>query len=178
MPACAAPPPASAAVGDWAPFEGEFRSVSGGTESRGRVFRRRDGSFRKETLDLVGVPAFITIENRAERRFYSYSAGGWTSQPWTRPATPRPDATRYPNAMPETDRVAGLRVVRWVSGYGVTTLRAPELDYYPLAEDHPFPPLRIQFVSIVRGDPPEALFEPPAGSRVDALPWGYDRIEP
>jgi hypothetical protein len=55
---------AAAGVGDWVAFAGEFRSVSGGTETRGRVYRRSDGSFRKETHDVVGVPAFITVENR------------------------------------------------------------------------------------------------------------------
>jgi hypothetical protein len=162
------------AAGTWVPFEGEFRSVAAGVESRGRVFRRRDGSFRKETLDAVGVPSFVTIENRAQKRFYSFSSGSWTAQPWSRTPTAPPGRDRYPNAAIEADRVAGLRVVRWVSGFGVTTLRAPELDYYPLVEEHGYPPLRIEHVRVVRADPPDGMFEPPAGSRVDELPWQYE----
>jgi hypothetical protein len=167
------PPTAASEVSDWVSFEGEFRSVSGGSETRGRVYRRRDGSFRKETLDLVGVPAFITIENRLEKAFYSYSGGGWTAQQWRRTPQLRPDRSHFPNAAPEADRVAGLRVVRWDSGWGVRTLRAPELDYFPLVEEHPHPPLRIHFVSVVRTDPADALFQPPPGSQVDDLPWEY-----
>lgn len=163
-----------AAVGPWVPFEGEFRAVAAGAETRGRVFRRRDGSFRKETLDLVGVPAFITIENRARKQFYSFSSGGWTAQPWQRTPSPPPGRDRYPNAVVEADRIAGLRVIRWVSGVGVTTLRAPELDYYPVVEEHPHPPLTIRYVSVTRGDQPDTLFEPPAGSRVDEVPWQYE----
>jgi hypothetical protein len=177
MPGCDASPPMSAtgsAVGPWVPFAAEFRAVSSGSETRGRVFRRSDGSFRKETLDMVGVPTFITIENRATRRFYSFSAGGWTAQPWRRTPPPPPGRDRYPNAAPQADRVAGLRVVRWDSGIGVMTLRAPELDYFPLVEEHPYPPLRIRFVSVTRGDQPDALFEPPVGSRVDDVPWQYE----
>jgi hypothetical protein len=179
MPGCGGPPPTSATTstpgaGLWVPFEGEFRAVSGGSDTRGRVFRRRDGSFRKETLDLVGVPAFITIENRARRRFYSFSAGGWTAQPWTRTPPPPPGRERYPNAAAQADRVAGLRVVRWDTGIGVMTLRAPELDYFALVEEHPYPPLRIRFVSVTRADQPDALFEPPAGSRIDEVPWEYE----
>ena len=172
---CGAAPRTSAAsgVGDWVAFEGEFRSVSAGTETRGRVHRRRDGSFRKETLDVVGVPAFITIENRVKKAFYSYSGGGWTAQPWRGAPATRPDASRYPNAVPQAERVAGLRVVRWDTAWGVMTLRAPELDYYPLLEEHPFPPLRIVYVTVTRTDPPDALFEPPPGSQVDDLPWEY-----
>ena len=170
-PASAAPP---AAPGAWVPFAAEFRSVSGGSETRGRAFRRRDGSFRKETLDVVGVPAFITIENRATKRFYSFSAGGWTAQPWPRTPPPPPGRDRYPNAAPLADRVAGLRVVRWDTGIGVMTLRAPELDYFPLVEEHPYPPLRIRYVSVTRADQPDALFEPPAGSRIDEMPWPYE----
>ena len=173
-PPMAATTSAGAAAGPWAPFEGEFVSVAGTVETRGRVFRRRDGSFRKETLDLIGVPAFITIENRAAKRFYSFSAGGWTAQPWPRTAPPPPGRDRYPNAAPQADRVAGLRVIRWDTGIGVMTLRAPELDYFPLVEEHPYPPLRIRYVAITRVDPPDALFEPPAGSRIDEVPWQYD----
>jgi hypothetical protein len=172
---CGAAPSTSAAagVGDWVAFVGEFRSVSGGAETRGRVYRRSDGSFRKETHDVVGVPAFINIENRVKKAFYSYSGGGWTAQPWRRTPAARPDASRYPNATPQAERVAGLRVMRWDTGWGVMTLRAPELDYYPLLEEHPYPPLRIVFVSITRTDPADSLFEPPPGSQVDDLPWEY-----
>ena len=53
------------------------------------------------------------------------------------------------------------------------TLRAPELDNYPLLEEHPFPPLRIVYVTVTRKDPLDALFEPPPGSQVDDLPWEY-----
>ena len=173
-----APPTAALEVGSWVAFVGEFRSVSGGTETRGRAYRRRDGSFRKETLDVVGVPAFITIENRVKRAFYSYSSGGWTAQPWRRAPAPRPDASRYPNAVPQGERVAGLRVVRWDSGLGVMTLRSPELDYYPLVEEHPSPPLRVVFVSVTRTDPADSLFEPPPGSQVDDLPWEYTGAMP
>jgi hypothetical protein len=179
MAGCGTSPPtaattSTAGAGQWVPFEGEFRAVSGGSETRGRVFRRRDGSFRKETLDLVGVPAFITIENRARKRFYSYSAGGWTSQPWTRTPPPPPGRERYRNASPQADRVAGLRVVRWDTGLGVMTLLAPELDYYPLVEEHPHPPLRIRYTAVTRADPADSLFEPPPGSRVDDVPWQYE----
>jgi hypothetical protein len=180
MPGCGGSSPtvattsAADAGGPWVPFAGEFRAVSGGSEARGRVFRRRDGSFRKETLDLVGVPSFITIENRARKRFYSYSAGGWTSQPWPRTPPPPPGRERYLTAGPQADRVAGLRVVRWDTGLGVMTLLAPELDYYPLVEEHPHPPLRIRYTAITRADPADSLFEPPPGSRVDEVPWPYD----
>ena len=172
---CGAAPPTSAAsgAGDWVAFEGEFRSVSGATETRGRVYRRRDGSFRKETLDMVGVPAFITVENRVKKAFYSYSGGSWTAQPWRGAPPPRPDASRYPNAAPQAERVAGVRVVRWDTAWGVLTLRAPELDYYPLLEEHPYPALRIRYVSVTRRDPADSLFEPPPGSQVDDLPWEY-----
>ena len=177
---CKPAPAATAASGvsDWVAFEGEFRSIAGGTETRGRVYRRRDGSFRKETHDVVGVPAFITIENRVKKAFYSYSGGSWTAQPWRRTPPGPPAASRFPNATPQAERVAGLRVVRWDTGWGVMTLRAPELDYYPLLEEHPFPPLRIQYVAVTRKDPPDPLFEPPPGSQVDDLPWEYTGATP
>lgn len=157
----------------WTPFRGEFRSVAGSTESRGRVFRRRDGSLRRETLDASGAPAFVTIENRADVRFYSYSAGRWSSQPWTRTPPAKPTPASFPTAEPQADRVAGHRVVLVYNNLGARIMRAPDLDYAALLEEHPHPPLRVEFLSVEPGPQPDALFAPPPGVVVDRLPWPH-----
>ena len=159
----------------WATFRAEFTSTGGTTETRGRFYRRRDGSIRKETLGADGAAEFVTIQNRPSMRFYSFSDGSWSSQPLqlaTRLTMP-PTGADFPSAMPQPERVVGYRVVRTDTALGTVLLRAPALNYFPLVEDHPFPSLRVEFVSVTEGDVDAALFEPPAGAPVASLPWPY-----
>ena len=159
----------------WVPFQGEFRSVSGTNETRGRFFRHRDGSTRRETLEAGGTPAFITIENRPLARFFAFSGGSWTAQPLERAAraTLPPTGADFPGAVPQPGRIAGYRVVRADTALGSVMLRAPALNYVALAEDHPYPALRVEFLSVVEGPVDAALFEPPRGAAVGELPWPY-----
>ena len=159
----------------WRSFRGEFRSVSGGVETTGRYYRHRNGSARRETLGTAGTPEFITIENLSASRFYAFSAGSWTEQPLKLPATRAtpPSGAAFPNATPQTERVAGYRVVGAYTVLGTLMLRAPALDYFPLVEDHPHPALRVEFVSIVEEPVGDALFLPPSDARVATLPWPY-----
>jgi hypothetical protein len=159
----------------WRAFRGEFTSTSGGVETRGRYYRHRDGSVRRDVLRADGSPEFITIENVAASRFYSFSGGSWTSQP-LRIAARRmlpPTAADFPNASPQTARVAGYRVVSAYTVLGTLMLRAPALDYFPLVEDHPHPALRVAFVSIVEEPSAGDLFVPPAGTAAAELPWTH-----
>jgi hypothetical protein len=157
----------------WRAFRGEFTSTTGGIETRGRYFRHRDGSVRREVLRADGGAEFITIENVAAARFYSFSGGSWTAQP-LRIAARRmlpPTGADFPNASPQTERVAGYRVVSAYTVLGTLMLRAPALDYFPLVEDHPHPALRVAFVSVVEEPLADDLFVPPAGTAVAELPW-------
>jgi hypothetical protein len=166
-----APPPEVATA--WVAFQAEFRAVGGGTETRGRFFRRHDGSVRRETAGTDARPAFITIENRAALRFYSLSGGTWTVQPLA-PGTSRPaHASDFPDAASQAVVHDGLRVVRIVTPTGAVLLRAPDLDFFAVVEEHPDPPLRVEYRVVSRDDPPPALFEPPAGVPVGSLPWAH-----
>jgi hypothetical protein len=159
----------------WRAFRGEFRSVSDGVETRGRYWRHRDGSVRKETLGPDGQAAFITIENLSASRFYSFSAGSWTAQPLRVPARRMfpPTGADFPNATPHAGRVAGYRVVGAYTVLGTLMLRAPSLDYFPLVEDHPHPALRVEFLSVTEEPIAEAVFSPPPGVEAATLPWAY-----
>ncbi len=164
-----APPDAAA----WVPFRAEFRAVGAGVMSLGRVMRHRDGSMRRETLGPDQAPVFVTIENRATSVFYSFSAGTWTSQALVVHQPAPPVAAEFPNAMPQPARVAGYRVVRADTALGSTMLRAPALNYFALVEEHPYPPLRIEFLSVTEDEPSEAYFAPPPGASVSRLPWPH-----
>jgi hypothetical protein len=170
-----APPPSVEPDVAWRAFRGEFRSVSNGVETKGRYWRHRDGSARRETLGADGKAEFITIESLSASQFYSFSAGSWTAQPLRLPATRTlpPTGTAFPNATPQTERVAGYRVVGAYTVLGTLMLRAPALDYFPLVEDHPHPALRVEFVSIVEEPVGDTLFLPPPGAEVATLPWPY-----
>ncbi len=159
----------------WRAFRGEFRSTSGGVATRGRFFRHRDGSTRRETLAPDSEAEFITIVNIGQSRFYSYSAGSWSAQPLKLPVrlTFPPTGSDFPNATPQADRVAGYRVVGAYTVLGTLLLRAPALDYFPLVEEHPHPALRIEFGSVVEGPIPDEIFSPPPGVEVATLPWPY-----
>jgi hypothetical protein len=173
--ACGAERPAARpeAAAAWAAFQAEFRAVGGGAETRGRFSRRSDGSVRRETLGPDAAPAFITIENRASLRFYSFSGGTWTAQPLAQ-ATSRPArASDFPGADPTPLPHDGRRVVRVVTPTGAVQLRAPGLDFFAVVEEHPDPPLRVEYRVVSRDDPPAALFEPPAGVPVASLPWAH-----
>jgi hypothetical protein len=172
--ACGAERPVETPVAapEWAPFQAEVRTVTAAADTRGRFVRRRDGSVRRETLGPDAAPAFITIENRATRRFYSFGGGTWTAQPLA-PGTSRPArASDFPDAAPASPR-DGLRVVRVVTPTGAALLRAPDLDFFPLVEEHPDPPLRIECRVTSRDEPPAPLFEPPAGAPIAMLPWAH-----
>jgi len=175
--ACGAGDPADTVLPGvaWVSFHGEFRSVSGTNETRGRFYRHRDGSTRRETLEAGGTPAFITIEHRSAARFYSFSGGVWTSQPLERPARVMlpPTGADFPSAVPQPGRIAGYRVVRADTALGTVMLRAPALNYFALVEEHPYPALRVEFVSVVEGPVDGALFAPPRGTAVGELPWPY-----
>jgi hypothetical protein len=158
----------------WVPFQGEFRAVAGGVESRGRFMRHSDGSTRRETFARDQVPAFVTIVNVRTSEFHSFSAGGWTSQPLAAGRREPPTGSAFPNAMPQADRVAGYRVVRADTALGSVMLRAPVLNYFALVEDHPDPPLRLEFLSVTEDVPAGTVFEPPAGAPVARLPWPHD----
>ena len=159
----------------WRAFRGEFRSTSGGVETRGRFFRHRDGSTRRETLAANGDVEFITIVNIGQSRFYSYSAGSWSAQPLKLPVRHifPPTGADFPNATPQADRIAGYRVVGAYTVLGTLMLRAPALDYFPLVEEHPHPALRIEFGSIVEEPIRDEIFSPLPGVEVATLPWPY-----
>ena len=158
----------------WVPFQAEFRAVAGGVASRGRFMRHRDGSTRREAFGRDGVPAFVTIVNVHTSEFHSFSAGSWTSQPLAASRREPPTGSAFPSATPQADRVAGYRVVRADTVLGSVMFRAPALNYFALVEEHPDPPLRIEFLSVSEDAPAERLFEPPAGVTVARLPWSYD----
>ena len=159
----------------WVPFRAEFRSIGGGSDRRGRFYRRRDGSIRRETFGADGTAEFVTIENRATRRFYSFSGASWTSQPLTlaphRAKPPGPDD--YSSATPHAATVAGYRVVRADTLLGAMMLRAPSLNYFALAEEHPDPWLRVEYESVVEGDVADALFAPPPDAVIADMPWPH-----
>ncbi len=159
----------------WRAFRGEFRSVSNGVETKGRYWRHRDGSARRETLTADGKTEFVTIENLGASQFYSFSAGSWTAQPLKVPARRRvpPTGADFPNATPHAERVAGYRVVGAYTALGTRMLRAPSLDYFPLVEDHPHPALRVEFLTVTEEPIADAVFLPPAGVEVATLPWPY-----
>lgn len=158
----------------WVPFQAEFRAFAGGGESRGRFMRHRDGSTRRETFGRDGVPAFVTIENVSTSEFHSFSAGSWTSQPLAASRREPPTGSTFSSATPQADRIAGYRVVRADTALGSVMLRAPALNYVALVEEHPDPPLRIEFLSVSEDAPAERLFEPPPGATVARLPWPHD----
>jgi hypothetical protein len=160
---------------EWVPFSARFTSVSGSVESQGRFFRHRDGSTRRDTLAADGTPAFVTIENRRASRFYSFSSGSWTAQPMRLPPWRLlpPTGADFPSAMPLPDAIAGYRVVRADTALGTVMHRAPALNYFPLAEDHPYPVLHVTFADVVRGDVDATVFAPPSGAAVAELPWEY-----
>lgn len=158
----------------WVPFQAEFRVVAAGVESRGRFMRRRDGSMRRETLGRGGAPVFVTIENVSTSEFHSFSVGSWTSQPLAASRREPPTGSAFPNAMPQADRIAGYRVVRADTALGSIMLRAPVLNYLALVEEHPDPPLRLEFLSVAEDVPADSLFEPPAGATVARLPWPHE----
>jgi hypothetical protein len=159
----------------WVPFRAEFRSVGAGSDRRGRFYRRRDGSVRRETFGADGTADFVTIENYSTRRFYSFSAGSWTSQPLTvAPHRAKPlGPGDFPNATPLAAPVAGYRVVRADTLLGAMILRAPSLNYFALTEEHPDPPLRVEYDSVVEGDLADALFAPPPGAVIADMPWPH-----
>lgn len=158
----------------WVPFQAEFRVVAAGVESRGRFMRRRDGSTRRETLGRGGAPVFVTIENVSTSEFHSFSAGSWMSQPLAASRREPPTGSAFPNAMPQADRIAGYRVVRADTALGSVMLRAPALNYVALVEEHPDPPVRIEFLTVSEGVLAESLFEVPPGATVARLPWPHE----
>jgi len=159
----------------WVPFRAEFRSIGGGSDRRGCFYRRRDGSIRRETFGADGTADFVTIENRATRRFYSFSAGSWTSHPLTlAPHRAQPQGPGdYPSATPVAGTLVGYRVVRADTLLGAMMLRAPSLNYFALAEEHPDPPLRIEYQSVLEGDVADALFAPPPDAVLSEMPWPH-----
>lgn len=178
--ACAGdlPRQAQAEAAAWVPFQAEFRAVGAGVESRGRFMRHRDGSTRRETFGPDQRPAFVTIENLGTSEFHSFSAGNWTTQPLAARRPVPPASSAFPNAMPQQDRVAGYRVVRADTVLGSVMLRAPVLNYFALVEEHPDPPLRIEYLSVREEAPAEVLFAPPAGAVVARLPWPHAPVRP
>lgn len=172
--ACSAPPPAPRpAVTGWTAFRAEIRTTAGGVERGGRFYRRADGSTRRETLGPDDSPAFITIENRAARRFYSLGGGVWSAQPLEPGAVRPPRAADFPDATPERAAHEGLAIVKTITPAGAALRRAPALDFVPVVEEHSDPPLRVELTGIRREDPAPALFEPPPGARVVNLPWSH-----
>ncbi len=139
----------------------------------GPIFRRGDGSVRRETLAADGSPVFVTIENRATARFYSFSGGSWTAQPLALEHTAPPAAAEFSNLTPERGTRGGFKLVRVVAPTGAVILRAPALNYFGLVEEHADPPLRIEFHAVRQEEPPSALFEPPPGVSVAQLPWPH-----
>lgn len=165
-------PPAEQ-VATWVPMQAEFRTVAAGVESRGRFLRHRNGSTRRETLARDATPAFVTIENRATAEFHAFSAGTWTTQPLVVRRPGPPPASEFASATPHPARVEGYLVVRATTLLGSSMLRAPALNYFALVEEHPDPPLRIEFLAVTEDMPADALFAPPAGATVARLPWAH-----
>ena len=159
----------------WVPFRAGFRQLRNGElEAAGRYARHHDGSTLRETSSPAGDTRFITIVNVPEGRFYSFAGGTWTVQPLIlRRARHLPDRRADSQLVGVVERVGGLRLVRETTATGAVLLRAPALDFFPVIEQHPEPPMRRELFDIVVEPVDASWFFPPAGARVDRLPWPY-----
>jgi hypothetical protein len=153
---------------EWVPFSADVRNVYHSSESVGTFHRRRDGS-EAWILETPGGTA-ITIHNLATQRTYvKLSTQDWKSYLVDRGARPRPqpELRLSPKEITVTrDPVLGDVYEHTHPKTGQITRLAPALNGARLSSRRP-DGTGQELTNIVLGDPPDSLFLPPAGVRVD-----------
>jgi hypothetical protein len=168
-------PPDKRVSNSWRPFLAEFRVVAedGALISRGRYWRTRDGSDRRErdSLDTAETIHSVQIRRISDRSCYRFSqAAGWTVQPmllpevgWLPPSYPPRDDAR-------PIRIENLSAQRLSTAQGDYIVRVPALNFFRLIRFTAASGRREEYFNVVLEEPDSHLLAPPIGSSVRRLP--------
>lgn len=165
----------------WVPFSADVAvTMPDGALGTGRFFRASNGSTREEGggPDHFG----IAIHNIPRALYYEFNQGAtdrrnagrgtWTARPMQLPARgwkPQRFHEGIPGLTRSPETIEGLMVYREELSDGTTLLRAPALNFFPLiTSGGPLGRKRI-YSNLQFGEPPQDLFEPPAGAVVIRL---------
>lgn len=162
---------------EWAAFSAEFEERSAAGSRRGVIAQKGNGSSVRVWIDAKGEPVQISIFNTQHARFYRATLNQWTAQPLefdAKPARAAIDVRRNPRVPADDPRVAGL-AGRGLTFYeqrarnGIVNIISPELNLRSIWYDDGRGTAE-RWLSIALGEPPDTLFEPPPGSKVQTVP--------
>ncbi len=164
----------------WVPFQGKFRSVNGGADTHGTIYRASNGSERRDAYVPSIGSSTISILNIPKQALYTLiisnapgSSPQWEMRPLVLPRAgyrPRRQMSRQSRTLRGTASVQIAGRSAWetsrtaADGSDARLFLALDLNFFPVRTESS--DRQEEFFDIAVGEPDPKLFDLPPGAQI------------